>query len=152
VTLARRFGFAGGVAARVAVVTGYALAAALAIALVETRPAAAKRAAPAPVVSARDHVDISIESTYPVSTWIVRYAGIAVAGIGDGTRRWRGQLALDPDERQLVVEASPQDPLADGPCALRVALRQAGGVTEATTLWGNGFISGIVPLPGQAAP
>ncbi len=150
-TFASRFGFAGGAFARVALVTLYAGLAVSAILLVETRPLPTRPAAPAVVTSVRDTVEVSIESTYTVATWTVRYAGAAVPG-ESGPVRWRGRLALDANERQLVVEASPRDPLAADPCALRIAVRNASGFSEASTLWGSGFISGIVVLPGERKP
>lgn len=151
--LARRFGFAGGAAARVALVALYAALAAGAIVLVEARPPREPATGAAGVPKgARATVEVSIESTYPVAAWTVRYAGAAVVAEVAGPARWRGRVAIDPDERQLVVEASPRDPLADGPCALRIAVRRDGGGAEASTLWGSGFISGIVVLPGGPRP
>lgn len=146
-TLTERFGFAGGVVARVALVALYAALAVAAIVVVETRP---MQAGPVPVVSAiaapRTALAISIESTYPVTMWTVRYAGAAVVG-ESGPARWQGSVAADLGERQLVIEATARDPLAAGPCALRIAVRRPGGTTEVSTLWGSGFISGIVALP-----
>ena len=146
-TLTERFGFAGGVVARVALVALYATLAVAAIMVVETRPI---RTGPAPAISAiaapRTALAISIESTYPVTTWTVRYAGAAVAG-ESGPARWQGGVTVYPGESQLVIEATARDPLAAGPCALRIAVRRPDGATQVSTLWGSGFISGIVALP-----
>ena len=150
--LARGLGFPGGALARVALVGLYAALAAGAIVVVESRPPRPPPTAALVPDEARDRVDVQIEATYPVAAWTVRYAGAAVTADEAGPSRWRGRLAVDPGERQLVVEAAPSDPLASGPCALRIAVRRAGGATESSTLWGSGFISGIVVLPGGARP
>ena len=144
--IAERFGFAGGVLARVALVALYAGLAVWAIIVVETRPMQARTAPVALAATRGTTLSISIESTYPVATWTVRHAGSAVVG-ESGPTRWQGNVVVEGDERQLVVEANARDPLADGPCALRIAVRRPGGVAEVSTLWGSGFISGIVTLP-----
>jgi hypothetical protein len=145
VTLGGRFGFTGGILARLALVGVYAALAGAAILLVETRPQ--RPAVIAPTTTAPPlELTISIESTYPVAAWSVRHAGSALVG-ESGATRWQGGVTVDSQERQLVVEATARDPLAVGPCALRITVRRAGAASEMSTLWGSGFISGIVNLP-----
>ena len=99
-TLSGRFGFTGGIVARLALVALYAALAAAAILLVETRPQRSAVIAPTTTVPPLA-LTISIESTYPVASWSVRHAGSPVVG-ESGPTRWQGGVTVDSEEGLVV--------------------------------------------------
>lgn len=110
----------------------FAVGAALAVWLVESRSSKPVPAAAA-VVSGGSS-EVTVEATYAVAAWSVLVDGVAVAATKSDARRWSGTI---PAGRELGIEAQPADSLAGGAAALRAQVRQ-GARLRTVDAWGDG--------------
>jgi hypothetical protein len=135
-------GFTASAARRGAIAAAYAVVALAAVWLVEGAAAPGPAAAhtTAPPVAAVDTAPLVIEASYDVARWTVLLAGAPVAPTATDHRHWRGAAALSAGQRELFVQAEGADPLADGPCALRLTLGE-GAMARRRTFWGEGSVS-----------
>ncbi len=96
-------------------------------------------------------MELTIESTYPVSAWTVQRGGAALTARSSDARHWRGTFTCDAASADVYIQADNQDAVADGLCALRVEARRAGAPALSRILTGDGLVSGSMVVPLTAA-
>lgn len=136
------FGFDASVLRRLALGSGFCLAACALVWAVERDGGST---APPPVADpgagAVRAVPLAIESTYPVSAWTVSIDGVpAVAERADGTS-WNGRLLATPGAELLVIGAGSAGEAANRCLRLRL------GDGEPRLVWGGGDVTTTVALP-----
>lgn len=139
----RPWGFTSGVPWRVAGVALYAVLAVLAIRWVEASAVRPQRLAPRPATPAvaTDTLRITIDASFGVDEWTVRWNGRKLESDSDTQSSWTGDVEWTPGRAgELFVEAPGTDYFAAHPSALRVQLQTATQRHE-NTWWGSGTIT-----------
>ncbi len=147
------FGFTRSAAWRLAGAGAYLLAAGALLAAIEARgprSSAAPPAATAPPAAPR-RATLTLTSTYAVSRWTVELDGVAQLPDASTAQGWQGRVSLRSRSTEVFIHGEAADPLADGPCALRVAIDD-GAAVRSQVLWGEGSVSArLAPLQAGAA-